>query len=306
MSEAVPLDRDFAPVPGQVEYVADAPTQVRRIVAPNGGPFTFTGTNTFIVGRGDVAIIDPGPEDAAHRAAIETAIAGERLSAVIVTHTHRDHSPLARPLAEAHGAIVHAFGPHVPARPPRPGETVRLDAGGDTDFRPDVTLADGEAVTGPDWQLSAVHTPGHTANHICLALGDTGLLFAGDHVMAWSTTVVAPPDGSMADYMRSLARLAERGDMRYLPAHGGEIAQPNRFVRALISHRRQRESAILARLRAGDRRIPEIVERIYRGLDPQLVGAAALSVLAHLEDLAERGTVTCNGDPSLKAEFAPA
>lgn len=302
MSDEIPYDRSFDAVPGRVVEVAPG---VRRIVAPNPGPFTFTGTNSFLVGRGEVALIDPGPLDQAHRQAIEAALAGERLAAIVVTHTHRDHSPLARPLAEAVGAPVYGFGPHRPARPPREGEANPLDSAGDTDFAPDVVLGDGQALAAGDWRLVAVHTPGHTANHICLSLDGTGILFSGDHVMAWSTTVVAPPDGSMADYMASLERLAGRDDALYLPAHGGPVAEPRRFVRLLMLHRKQRAAAILGRLKAGDRAIPEIVARIYRGLDPSLVTAAALSVLAHLEELVDRGAVTSDGPPSLEATFRP-
>jgi glyoxylase-like metal-dependent hydrolase (beta-lactamase superfamily II) len=303
MSDEIPFDRSFATHPGAIEEVMP---DVRRVVADNGGPFTFTGTNTFIVGRGEVALIDPGPPDDAHRAALETALAGERIAAIIVTHTHRDHSPLARPMAAAHGAPVYGFGPHATARARRPGEETPLDAADDTDFVPDVTLGDGDAVEGPGWRLEALHTPGHTANHICLALADTGVLFSGDHVMAWSTTIVAPPNGSMADYMASLETLRGRDDAIYLPGHGGPVRDPQRFVRALIGHRRQREAAILQRLAAGDRTIGELVTAIYRGLDPRLRGAAGLSVLAHLEDLVARGRVIASQPPTLGAEYRPA
>jgi glyoxylase-like metal-dependent hydrolase (beta-lactamase superfamily II) len=303
MSDALSFDRSFDPNHGQVVEVRPG---IRRVVAPNTGPFTFTGTNSFIVGRGDVALIDPGPLDDGHRAALENALAGERLTAIIVTHTHRDHSPLARPIAEAHDAPVYGFGPHTAARPPLPGEDSPGRSGGDTAFRPDVVLADGHSVAGSDWELRAVHTPGHTENHICLALEGTGILFSGDHVMAWSTTVVSPPDGSMSHYMESLERLRVRQDDLYLPAHGGEIANPKRFVRALAAHRRQRERAIIERLKAGDSAIPEIVAGIYAGLDPRLIGAAGASVLAHLEYLVARGEAVCDGVPTLKAHFRPA
>jgi glyoxylase-like metal-dependent hydrolase (beta-lactamase superfamily II) len=303
MSDDVPFDRSFAAKPGQVDEVSPG---IRRIVAPNPGPFTFTGTNTFLVGTHDIALIDPGPLDDGHRAAIEAALEGQRLAAIIVTHTHRDHSPLARPLAEAHDAPVYAYGPHTPARPPRPGESSPLDSAGDTDFAPDIAVSHGDAVDGDGWRFVAVHTPGHTANHICLELAGTGTLFSGDHVMAWSTTVVAPPDGSMADYMASLDRLLAREDKRYLPAHGGAIERPRRFVQLLALHRRQREAAILRRIEAGDAAIADIVQRIYKGLDPRLVSAAALSVLAHIESLVERGAVTCEGPPRLDSRFRPA
>jgi glyoxylase-like metal-dependent hydrolase (beta-lactamase superfamily II) len=302
MDEEISFDRSFEPAYGIVEEVVPG---IRRIVAPNPGPFTFTGTNTFIVGHGEVALIDPGPRDESHRQSVEHALSGERLSAIIVTHTHHDHSPLARPVSEAHGATVYGFGQHRPARPPRPGEATPLDGAGDMDFKPDTILADGDTVRGPDWSLTVLHTPGHTANHICLQLDGTGILFSGDHVMAWSTTVVAPPDGSMADYMASLKRLLTRDDTLYLPAHGGAVERPRRFVRALLSHRRQREAAILKRLRAGDDSIPQIVSQIYQGLDPRLRTAAGLSVLAHIEEMVLRGTVLCDGPPRLEARFWP-
>ena len=300
MSDDLPFERHFEPPIGVPEAVAPG---VRRIVAPNSSPFTFRGTNTYIVGTGSVAIIDPGPDDAAHRAAIEQAIEGETVAAVVVTHTHRDHSPLAPIMATAHRAGTYAFGPHRSARPPHPGEDQRLDASNDTDFTPDVLLPDGGRVVTDDWSLVAVHTPGHTANHICLELEGTGTLFSGDHVMAWSTSVVAPPDGNMAAFMTSLDTLANRQDRLYLPGHGGALREPQRFVRLLSLHRRQRETAILKRLRDGVDTIPEIVEQLYKGLDPQLITAAGLSVLAHIEDLIDRDLVACDGDPTLSASF---
>ncbi len=300
MSDELPFEKDFDPPAGMPEEVVPG---VRRVLAPNPSPFTFRGTNTYIVGRGDVAIIDPGPDDAAHKAALERAIEGETVSAVVVTHTHRDHSPLATAIARAHGAKTYGFGPHRPARPPHPGEDQRLDASNDTDFVPDAALPDGARVEGDGWALTAVHTPGHTSNHICLELDGTGTLFAGDHVMAWSTTIVAPPDGSMADFMASLEKLAERDDRLYLPGHGGALREPQRFVRLLALHRRQRETAILKRLQDGVHTIPAIVEQIYKGLDPRLFTAAGLSVLAHIEDLVERGAVACDGEPGLTATY---
>jgi glyoxylase-like metal-dependent hydrolase (beta-lactamase superfamily II) len=303
MSDDLPFERHFDPPAGVAEEVAPG---VRRVLAPNPSPFTFRGTNTYLVGSGDVAVIDPGPDDKAHLAALERAIEGERIAAVVVTHTHRDHSPLAAELAAAHGARTYGFGPHRPARPPHPGEEQRLDASNDTDFRPDITLADGGRVEGPGWTLEAVHTPGHTTNHISLALSDTGTLFCGDHVMAWSTTVVAPPDGDMAAFMASLDRLAERDDTLYLPGHGGALREPQRFVRLLALHRRQREASILKRLQAGERTIAGIVSQIYRDLDPRLSGAAGLSVLAHLEDLMSRGAVVADGSPGLSGLYRPA
>jgi glyoxylase-like metal-dependent hydrolase (beta-lactamase superfamily II) len=303
MSDDLPFERHFDPPIGVPETVAPG---VRRLVAPNASPFTFRGTNTYIVGNGSVAVIDPGPDNPEHLAAIERAIEGETVAAVVVTHTHRDHSPLASMLAERHGAPTYGFGPHKPARPPHPGEDLRLDASNDTDFVPDVALADRDRIEGDGWSLVAVHTPGHTSNHICLELEGTGTLFCGDHVMAWSTTVVAPPDGSMADFMASLDKLAERHDTLYLPGHGGALREPARFVRLLALHRRQRETSILKRLKGGVRTIPDIVAQIYKGIDPALAGAAGLSVLAHIEDLIDRGLVVADGEPGLSAEYRPA
>jgi glyoxylase-like metal-dependent hydrolase (beta-lactamase superfamily II) len=290
-------------MPGIAEDVAPG---VRRILAPNPSPFTFRGTNSYVVGRGEVAVIDPGPDNPDHLAALERALEGETVKAVVVTHTHRDHSPLAAALSQRHDAPTYGFGPHAPARPPQPGEHERLDASNDTDFVPDVALPDGGRVEGPDWSLTAVHTPGHTSNHICLALDGTGTLLCGDHVMAWSTTVVAPPDGDMAAFMASLDKLAERDDRLYLPGHGGPLREPQRFVRLLSLHRRQREASILKRLEAGERSIQGVVAQIYKGLDPKLKGAAGLSVLAHLEDLIASGKVVREGEPGLRGAYRPA
>jgi len=303
MSDDLPFDRHFDPTPGVAEDTAPG---VRRVLAPNPSPFTFRGTNTYVVGRGEVAVIDPGPDSPEHLAALERVLEGETVKAVVVTHTHRDHSPLAAEISRRYEAPTYGFGPHRPARPPHPGEDERLDASNDVDFVPDVALGEGDTVEAGDWSLTALHTPGHTSNHISLALEGTGTLFCGDHVMAWSTTIVAPPDGDMADFMASLDKLAERDDTLYLPGHGGVLREPQRFVRLLALHRRQRETSILKRLEAGDRSIPEIVARIYKGLDPKLRGAAGLSVLAHLEDLAGRGAVVVEEAPGLAGIYRPA
>jgi glyoxylase-like metal-dependent hydrolase (beta-lactamase superfamily II) len=292
MSDELPFDRHYDPPVGVAEEVRPG---VRRVLAPNPSPFTFRGTNTYIVGKGEVAVIDPGPDNAEHRAALDAALQGEKVTAVVVTHTHRDHSPLAAPYSREHGARTYGYGPHRPARKPHPGEDQRLDASNDLDFVPDVALKDGDRVEGGNWSLAAIHTPGHTSNHICLALQGTDTLFSGDHVMAWSTTIVAPPDGSMADFMASLDKLAAREEVVYLPGHGGALREPGRFVRLLALHRRQREAAILKRLANGERTIPAIVEQIYKGIDPRLTGAAGLSVLAHIEDLIARGLVVVSG-----------
>jgi glyoxylase-like metal-dependent hydrolase (beta-lactamase superfamily II) len=276
---------------------------VRRIVANNSGPITFTGTCSYIVGNGRVAIIDPGPDDPAHVEALLRAVRNETVTHILVTHTHKDHSPAAQAIRAATGAMVVGCSPHRSARPLFEGETNLLETSSDRGYAPDRELAEGDAVTGPGWSLAAVATPGHMANHLAFALAEEKALFSGDHVMAWSTTVVAPPDGSMSDFMASLDKLKGREETVYWPGHGGPVQDPQRFVRALIHHRRQREVSILNRLAAGDRTIPAIVAAIYQGLKPALVGAAELSVFAHLEDLVARGVVATEGMPSLESEY---
>lgn len=294
MSDLV-FDRSFDPAYGQA--VEDAPG-VRRLTARNPGPFTFHGTNSYIIGRGRVAVIDPGP-DPSHAETLLAATKGETVTHILVTHTHRDHVTAAARLQALTGATTFGAGRHRLARPPLPGETAMLDAAAETAFTPDVTLADDAVVEGDGWRLTAVATPGHTANHLCFALAGTDILFSGDHVMAWSTTIVAPPDGAMADYMRSLDRLLARPERRYLPGHGGPVADAQDYVRALKRHRQRREAAIVAELVEGSRSIAELVTAIYRDTDPSLHAAAGLSVLAHLEDLVARRRVANDGAPGL-------
>jgi glyoxylase-like metal-dependent hydrolase (beta-lactamase superfamily II) len=258
---------------------------------------------SYIVGRGQVAIIDPGPLDELHIAALLDAVRGETVTHIFVTHTHRDHSPAVPRIKAATGALVLAEGAHRPARPLHVGEAPRMDASNDTEFRPDRTLADGEIVTGSGWTIEAVATPGHTANHMAFAFKEADLLFSGDHVMAWSTPVVAPPDGAMSDYMASLQKLARRSEPIYLPGHGGMVREAPRFVQLYIQHRQNREATILRRLARGEADIPTLVRGIYIGLDPRLVKAAGLSVLAHLEDLAARGLVVTEGEPSIEGRY---
>jgi glyoxylase-like metal-dependent hydrolase (beta-lactamase superfamily II) len=296
MNDDIPFDKSFSLEPDQVQEVAPG---VRAIVADNPGPFTFKGTISYIVGHGQVAIIDPGPDDVAHVAALLDAVRDETVTHIFVTHTHRDHSPAAAKIKDATGAKVLAQGPHKPARLLHTGEIRRLDASVDLDFRPDITLADGEIVNGKGWTLQAVATPGHTANHMAYAFKEADLLFAGDHVMAWSTTIVAPPDGAMSDYMASLQKLAERSEPLYLSGHGAPVRDAPRYVQYLIRHRQAREASILHRLGKGAADIPTIVRAVYIGLDPRLVGAAALSVLAHLEELVARGAVVTEGPASI-------
>jgi glyoxylase-like metal-dependent hydrolase (beta-lactamase superfamily II) len=272
---------------------------VRRILCNNPSPFTYKGTVSYIVGKGRVAIIDPGPLDETHIAALLNAVRGETVTHIFVTHTHRDHSPAAARVKAETGALTLGEGPHRAARPLNIGEAPRLDSGGDRDFRPDSTLADGDVIAGDDWGLEAVATPGHTANHMAFALKGTDILFSGDHVMAWSTPVVAPPDGAMSDYMASLEKLARRPERVYFPGHGGAVRDAPRFVAHYIRHRRDREQSILNQLLKGEADIPTLVREIYIGLDPRLAKAAGLSVLAHLEDLVSRGQVRIDGPLSL-------
>jgi len=296
MNDDIRYNRTFDLLPGRVAEVAPG---VRAVVASNPGPFTFKGTVSYIIGRGKVAILDPGPDDDAHIAALLDAVRGETVTDLFVTHTHRDHSPAVPKVKAATGATVYAQGPHRLARALHVGEAGRLDASADMDFRPDIALADGDVVSGSGWTLEAVATPGHTANHMAYALKEADLIFSGDHVMAWSTSIVAPPDGAMSDYMASLEKLARRSEPIYLPGHGGPVREAPRFVRAYIRHRHAREASILRRLEKGAADIPTLVRAIYIGLDPRLTGAASLSVLAHLEDLVARGMVATEGPPSI-------
>jgi glyoxylase-like metal-dependent hydrolase (beta-lactamase superfamily II) len=273
---------------GKVEQVAPL---VRRLLAPNPSPFTYTGTQTYLVGAGEVTVIDPGPDLPGHVDAILEATAGETITAILCTHTHRDHSPASRPLAEATGAPIVGCAPLA-----LEDDGPRADAAFDFDYAPDRVLADGESLSGECWTLRAVATPGHTSNHLCFALEGTGALFTGDHVMGWSTTVVSPPDGDMTAYMRSLDLLLGRDDAIYYPAHGPAVEKPQRHVRALIAHRRMREKQILDRLKDGEGRIPAMVESMYRDVDPRLHPAAGRSVLAHLEDLEGRHLVRHEGE----------
>ena len=283
--QAMDIPPETAAFPtGQAMRLSD---RVRRVLAPNPGPFTFSGTQTYVVGNGTVAVIDPGPDDPAHLDAILAATVGERIAFIACTHTHRDHSPGAAPLKAKTGAAVIGCAPLV-----LDDSGPRADAAFDRAYAPDRVLADGETISGPDWTLAALATPGHTSNHLCLALPEEQALFTGDHVMGWSTTVVSPPDGDMAAYMASLALLMARDDSVYYPAHGDPVTKPQRFVRGLMGHRKQREGQILRLLEKGESEIPAMVAIMYKGLDPRLFPAAGRSVLAHLIDLRDRGMVT--------------
>ena len=260
MAVDIPFRHEIAFEYGRLEPVAPG---VRRIVARNPGPFTFKGTGTYVVGEGEVAVIDPGPELEEHIAALVASLTDEQVTHILVTHTHRDHSPAAKALKAATGAPTYGFGPHAGGRRGEAG----VEEGGDWDFTPDIVVRDGEWVEGGKWRFEAVHTPGHTSNHLCFALPDSGILFSGDHVMGWSTSVIAPPDGDMAAYMASLDKLLARRDSVFWPTHGPAITEPQRHVRAFIAHRREREAGIIDCLKAGIETADKMVERLYVGLN---------------------------------------
>ncbi len=300
MADDIPFNKTLDLAPETVDEVAPG---VRRVMCNNPGPFTFKGTVSYIIGRGKVAIVDPGPDDPAHVGALLDAVRNETVTHIFVTHTHRDHSPAVPALKHATGATVYAEGVHRAARPLHIGELNPLDSSGDRDFVPDVYLKDGEIVEGDGWAVEAVTTPGHCANHMAYALKGENSLFVGDHVMAWATTIVAPPDGAMSDYMASLRKLAARSEQLYFPGHGPVVPQATRFVNYLLLHRKAREDSILYRLGKGETDIPTIVRAIYIGLDPRLTGAAGLSVLAHMEELVARGVVDTDGIPAIDGVF---
>lgn len=297
----IPFIKDFRFAYGEA---AELSPLVRRVIAKNPGPFTYTGTGTYVVGRPgahELAVIDPGPDDEAHIAALVEAVGEGRVSHILVTHTHRDHCAGARRLAQAVGAPIFAAGPH----PPREGalEGPSLEEGADRDFAPDRLLSHNDVIEGDGWTIEAVATPGHISNHLCFALRQEQTLFSGDHIMGWATTVVAPPEGDMGDYFKSLELLLERDDRLYLPTHGAPIARPHSFVRAVRAHRRMRDGQILDQLKKGRTRIKDIVPSMYADIDPRLHGAAALNVYAHLIRLVAAGAVSVEGPMSIKSDF---
>ena len=296
----IPFVRNF-----EFEYgsLAQLSPLIQRVIANNPGPFTYTGTGVYIIGDNDVAVIDPGPDMAEHRAALDKALEGRRVSHVLMTHHHIDHSPLAIPLARDHGCEVYGYGLQI--RPPEGGE-VRLEAGDDLSFKPDVEIRCGDVIKGDGWTIEAIHTPGHTSNHMCFGLREENTLFSGDHIMGWSTSVVSPPDGHMGDYLNSLERIKARKFDRIWPTHGPCIDEVDDFVQAYIDHRHKREAQILAALNTGLTSIMPIVEHIYVDVDKRLYPAAAHSVLSHLIHMRETGRVTANQDDGLKAEYRPA
>ena len=291
----IPYVRDIDIAYGRCDRVSPL---IRRVTANNPGPFTFLGTGTYIVGRGSVAVIDPGPDMADHLDAIMAAVAGERVSHILITHHHLDHSPLARPLAALTGAPI--YGCAVAGAVVDDG--VAVEAGYDH-FVPDVSVCGGATIAGAGWTLEAIPTPGHTSNHICYALAEENALFSGDHIMGWSTTVITPPDGDMGDYLRSLQTIRARGFATLWPTHGPPITDVDPFIGAYIDHRRERERQILLRLAAGDTGIVAMVPTLYAAVDSRLWPAAARSVQAQMIELVKTGRVTCDGAAGLDGVY---
>lgn len=285
----IPFVRDIKFEYGKVDQVSPL---IRRVVANNPGPFTFTGTGVYIVGKGEVAVIDPGPMLPEHLDALVAALEGETVTAILTTHTHSDHSPLAHPLKARVGGTVYGR-----AAPGADASAIKLEEGDDDAFRPDVTVGDGDKISGPGWTLEAIETPGHISNHVCFALLEENALFSGDHVMGWSTTVISPPDGNMTDYYTSLDKVAARGFATLWPTHGPPITEPAPFIAAYKAHRLDRERQILEQIAAGRQRIAEMVPVMYAAVDARLHPAAAHSVLAHMIHLTRQGVVTTDGEP---------
>ncbi|MET0546244.1 MAG: MBL fold metallo-hydrolase [Caulobacterales bacterium] len=283
---SIPFVRDIKFEYGVPEQVSPL---VRRVIANNPGPFTYTGTGVYIIGHGEVAVIDPGPELESHLDALKATLKGERVTHVLVTHSHMDHSPLAHPLANLYGAKVYAGGPVIPTEC-----EVRLEAGDDLRFKPDVTIRDGDIFKGPGWTIEAIATPGHTSNHFCYALKEENAAFSGDHIMGWSTTVISPPDGDMGDYLASLQKILDRNFQTVWPTHGPPIRETRAFVQAYIDHRKERDAQIMQQLREGETRIPDMVAKIYANVDKRLHAAACHSVLAHMLHFVREGVVDCS------------
>jgi glyoxylase-like metal-dependent hydrolase (beta-lactamase superfamily II) len=286
---AIPFIREFD---AKYESEVRVSPLISRVVADNPGPFTFKGTGVYIVGNKDVAVIDPGPDDASHVDALRRALEGRRVTHILVTHTHSDHSPAAKPLKEWSGARTYAFGPHGSGKL---DDGVRVEEGGDMQFAPDVRVKDGEIIRGNGFTFECVFTPGHTSNHMCYALKEENALFTGDHVMGWSTTVVTPPDGDMTQYMASVKKLMARSDAVLYPTHGAPVTDPKPFLAAYLEHRLDRERQILACIREGLPTIPQMVARMYADVDKRLHPAASRSVLAHLIQLEQEGRVVNDG-----------
>ena len=291
MAVQIPYVREIKFEYGEADQVSPL---IRRVVANNPSAFTFTGTGTYIIGEGEVAVIDPGPMIDAHVEALLRALEGETVTHILITHTHSDHSPAAAPLKKLTGAKTYGYGPHAGGQ----GEE-----DGDMDFVPDVEIRHGDIIEGDGWTVECVHTPGHTSNHICFALREENALFTGDHVMAWSTSIVSPPDGNMFDYMNSLRLLLERDDEVYWPTHGAPIRDPKPFINSFIAHREEREAQIIEQIKAGHHHVKEMVPIIYAAVDKRLYPAAARSVYAHILGMLEDGRVVTDGTPTLDAAY---
>ena len=296
MAVTIPFVRDMSFAYGEAQQVS---ALITRVVADNPGPFTFRGTGVYIVGREEVAVIDPGPDDAPHLDALKRALAGKRVSHIFVTHRHLDHSPAARPLAAATGANIYASG----IAPRFSADDFVAEAGDDLGFKPDVVVKDGDTFRVAGWTLEAIMTPGHTSDHMCLALREENALFSGDHVMGWSTTVVSPPDGDMTAYLASLDKIAARGFATLWPTHGPPVTDVAPFLAAYRAHRLDREAQVIARLEAGQKRIRDMVPVMYAAVDPGLYPAAAHSVLAHMIRLVQSGRVQTSGAPGLDSDY---
>lgn len=294
----IPYVRDIRFEYGACDQVSPL---IRRVVADNPGPFTFTGTGTYIVGHGEVAVIDPGPDLPEHLAAILKAVDGERVSHILITHHHADHSPLAGPLKAATGATI--YGCAVLGHEAEDTGEVKMEAGHDHDFRPDVSLCGGGEVSGPGWTMEAIATPGHTSNHLCYALREENACFTGDHIMGWSTTVITPPDGDMTDYLASLGAISARGFATLWPTHGPPVRDVTPFIDAYAEHRQERIDQILGALKAGPARIRDLVPTLYADVDHRLWPAAARSMLAAMIHLARQGRIVADGAPGPESEY---
>lgn len=294
----IPYVRDIDIEYGRCDQVSPL---IRRVTANNPGPFTFKGTGTYIVGRGEVAVIDPGPDDPAHLEAILAAVAGERVTHIVITHHHSDHSPLAGPLKARTGATI--YGCAVATHDEDDGG-VKMEAGHDLSFQPDVSLCGGGSISGPGWTLEAIPTPGHTSNHLCFALPEENACFSGDHIMGWSTTVITPPDGDMTDYLESLEAIRARGFDALWPTHGPPIREVDAFIRAYAEHRQERLDQITEALSAGPARINELVPRLYADVDSRLHPAAARSMLGGMIHLVRQGVLTADGEPGPDSVYA--
>lgn len=296
----ISFDKNFVADYGQIVQISPL---VQRITANNPGPFTFHGTNTYLVGINSIAVIDPGPMDIEHIENILKFVDADKISHIFVTHTHMDHSPGARILQSKTDAPIIGAGPHKASRALKENEVNPLKTSADTNYVPDKILADEEKIESSDWTIETVTTPGHTANHLAFSLTEENTLFSGDHVMAWSTSIVAPPDGSMNSYMNSLRKLQKRTEHMYLPAHGGPVKEVQMYLEQLISHREGREFAIIDQLKLGERKLTELVAEIYRDTPKSLHTAAGFSLIAHLEDLIERKIVSTSEINPLEATF---